>query len=224
MAPPGIVTSMARTSDDHPALVVYALVGNDVCSGHQTFSTMTTPEEFETNVLSALDYLSQTLPNGSFVVFVGLAQGEVLWNAMYNRTHPIGATYEEVYDYLNCLQISPCWGWMNSNATVRALTSARARELSAVYPKIVSEHTYSNFKMAYYPFPLPEAIKLWTAQGGQVYELIEPVDGFHPSQQANALVAGILFDKLVQDHPDFVGAINPNNDKIRTIFSDQGGY
>ena len=31
--------------------------------------------------------------------------------------------------------------------------------------------------MAYHPFPLPEAIEVWTNQGGKVYELIEPVDG-----------------------------------------------
>jgi hypothetical protein len=32
--------------------------------------------------------------------------------------------------------------------------------------------------MAYSPFPLPKAIEIWTAAGGQVYELIEPVDGY----------------------------------------------
>ena len=38
---------------------------------------------------------------------------------MHNRTHPLGITYEAMYDYLNCLGISPCAGWMNSNATIR---------------------------------------------------------------------------------------------------------
>merc|ERR1712137_139787 len=224
MAPPGIINSMARTSNDHPALVIYALVGNDVCHPAPEFSSMTTPESFEENVLSALDYLNSTLPKGSFVMFVGLAQGEVLWHAMHNRTHPVGCTYEEMYDYLNCLQISPCWGWMNSNAPVRALTSLRARQLSAVYPKIIQENTYANFEMAYYLFPLPEAMEAWTAAGGQVWQLIEPSDGFHPSQQANALISQILFDKLVKDHPSAVGAVNPNNNEIMNLFGDQGGY
>lgn len=137
MKPPGIIESMARNqATDYKALVIFALVGNDVCSGHPDFSHMTTPEEFEENVLESLNYLNSTLPTGSYVYMVGLAQGEVLWNAMFNRTHPIGCTYAELYDYLNCLQISPCWGWMNSNATVRAETSIRARQLSAVYEKV----------------------------------------------------------------------------------------
>lgn len=44
------------------------------------------------------------------------------------RYHPLGelnqdVKYKDVYTYLNCLQISPCTGWMNSNATLRDLTS-----------------------------------------------------------------------------------------------------
>merc|ERR1712137_1128076 len=224
MAPPGIIASMARTTVDHPALVIYALVGNDVCHPAHEFSSMTTPQEFEQNVLASLQYLDGTLPKGSFVVMIGLAQGEVLWHAMHNRTHPVGCTYEEMYDYLNCLEVSPCWGWMNSNATVRALTSIRARQLSNVYPKIIAENTFNNFEMAYYPFPLPEAMDVWTAMGGQVWQLIEPSDGFHPSQQANALIGQILFDKLSKEHPSAVGAVNPHNDEIKSLFPDQGGY
>lgn len=225
MKPPGIIESMARNPEtDHKALVIFALVGNDVCSGHTDFSHMTTPEDFQTNVLESLEYLNSTLPAGSNVLMVGLAQGEVLWNAMYNRTHPIGCTYEALYDYLNCLQISPCWGWMNSNATVRALTSLRARELSAVYETIIANYSFANFEMAYTPFPLPEAIKIWTDMGGQVYELIEPVDGFHPSQIANGLLGQIISDMLIKDLPDFIGPVNPNNDLIQETFGDQGGY
>jgi len=42
--------------------------------------------------------------------------------------------------------------------------------------------------MAYIPFPLPEMIKEWTAQGGKVSDLIEPVDGtkYVPSLNSNA--------------------------------------
>jgi len=87
------------------ALVFYALIGNDVCnSGHST-SSMTTPEQFETNVLASLSYLDTVLPAGSHVVFVGLVDGRVLWDVMHNRTHPIGCTYAELYDYLNCTRL-----------------------------------------------------------------------------------------------------------------------
>jgi hypothetical protein len=47
---------------------------------------------------------------------------------------------------------------------------------------------------------------------------------FHPSQIANALLGQIVFDDLLQNHPDFIGAENPNNEQISTTFGDQGGY
>jgi acyloxyacyl hydrolase len=128
---------MARNQTvDYPALVIFALIGNDVCHPEPSLSVMTTPEEFEQNVLSSLNYLNSTLPFGSYVYLVGLAQGEILWNTMWNRTHPLGCTYADVYDFLNCLQISPCWGWLNSDPEIRAATGARARELSFVYEKV----------------------------------------------------------------------------------------
>jgi len=224
MKPPGIIESMARTQADYPALVIFALIGNDVCHPSPTLSAMTTPAEFEQNVLASLDYLNTTLPTGSYVVLVGLAQGEILWNTMWNRTHPIGCTYEDVYDFLNCLEISPCWGWLNSDPEIRAATGLRARELSLVYEKIVKQYSYPTFEMIYRPFPLPRAIEVWTSMGGQVYELIEPVDGFHPSQIANALLGQIVFDDLLENHPEFIGAENPNNADIQQIFGAQGGY
>ena len=43
---------------DKPAFVLYALIGNDVCNGHEdTVSDMTTPEEMRANVLSTLAFL-----------------------------------------------------------------------------------------------------------------------------------------------------------------------
>ena len=45
----------------------------------------------------------------------GLADGRVLWDFMSQKIHPLGeyrsdVTYENVYEYLNCLEISPCHG------------------------------------------------------------------------------------------------------------------
>lgn len=44
------------------------------------------------------------------------------------RIHPLGALnsdvrYEDLYAYLNCLEVSPCRGWMDKNETLRDLTS-----------------------------------------------------------------------------------------------------
>ncbi|ETO13142.1 hypothetical protein RFI_24231 [Reticulomyxa filosa] len=89
-------------STDHPVFLVYELIGNDVCSGHHTFETMTTPEEFYQNNLQAFQYLDSKLPYGSRVLALGLANGSVLYDAMNDRIHPIGAlnndvTYTNVY-------------------------------------------------------------------------------------------------------------------------------
>jgi len=63
---------------------------------------------------------------------------------MHDRIHPIGAyrgdvTYAQFYDFFNCLEVSPCFGWMNSNATWRNLTSERAFELNVVYNEVFSD-------------------------------------------------------------------------------------
>ena len=54
-----IVQSMARSQNkDYPALVIYALIGNDVCNGHpDTLAHMTTPKEMHDNALDTLKYL-----------------------------------------------------------------------------------------------------------------------------------------------------------------------
>ncbi|EFA78312.1 hypothetical protein PPL_08963 [Heterostelium album PN500] len=221
----GNIQSVARNQQtDKPALFFLELIGNDVCSGHHDLDHMTTIEQFTANTLQSLSYLDTILPMGSHVVFIGLADGRVLWDSLWNRTHPIGATYEQVYDFLNCLETSPCWGWMNPNETVRDATSARAAQLSAVYNEIIKNYTYTHFDMQYYDFPFNAINAKWIAQGGQTYQLIEPVDGFHPNQMANFLIAGELWDQLMTDHPDWLGQVNPNNQIIQSLFGNQGGY
>uniref|UniRef100_A0A2C9M4I8 SGNH hydrolase-type esterase domain-containing protein n=1 Tax=Biomphalaria glabrata TaxID=6526 RepID=A0A2C9M4I8_BIOGL len=68
------------------------------------------------------------------------------------------------------------------------------------------------------------AIKKWVAQGGQAWQLIEPVDGFHDNQMGQAFVAGVIWDDLMAMSSDIFGPVNPNNDQIGNLFGDQGGY
>jgi len=220
-----VIKTMARNSTlDAPALVFYELIGNDVCSPHKTLDRMTTVEQFKQNVLNSLDYLDQHLPKGSHVVFIGLANGLALWDNMNNRTHPIGVLYSTVYDYLNCLGISPCWVWMNSNETIRNAGQKRANELNTVYPEIIANYTYKNFDMAYYEYPFKGITDMWHKMGGETWQLIEAVDGFHPNQIANSLFADWMWETLQKEHPTFIGKENPYNDEIQKIFGDQGGY
>lgn len=122
-------------------IAVYALIGNDVCNGHlDTLADMTTPEAMQAASHDTLVQLEKTLPKGSHVFLMGLADGRVLYETMADRVrmqtglrltadswgcrqvHPLGALHnnvltKDVYAFLNCLSISPCRGWMNKNGT-----------------------------------------------------------------------------------------------------------
>ena len=50
-----LIPSVQRDQDlDHPTLVIFSLIGNDVCSRHDGISSMTTPEDFYDNILEEL--------------------------------------------------------------------------------------------------------------------------------------------------------------------------
>jgi acyloxyacyl hydrolase len=226
MAPEGIVNALARTKADAPAIVFHALIGNDVCSGHAGFDHMTTPEEFERNVLNTLAFLETRLAAGSSVIFFPLVDGRVLFDTMHALQHPVGATYANVYDYLNCLETSPCWGWMNSNSTVRDLTTKRAMELNKVYEKIIQERqgSFPSFRMLYHTFDWQAQFAEWTGQGRNASDLIEPTDGFHPSTTANQVIAEKVWNFTITETPEVIGPINPFNAEIDRIFGSQGGH
>lgn len=207
-------------------------MGNDVCNGHHdTFNHMTTVEEMKNKSITTLNFLAKTLPKGSHVFITGLADGAVLYNSLSDRIHPIGSlrndvTYSNFYDYFNCLEISPCLGWMNTNATIRELTTKRAMELSEALKEVVTTHqsSFSNFKLNYVVNPIDQVLDEWKKLGGEDWQLLEPVDGFHSNQLGQALTAGAIWDNLEKMFPDALGPVNPNNAKIKSMFGNQGGY
>ncbi|XP_045193790.2 acyloxyacyl hydrolase-like isoform X1 [Mercenaria mercenaria] len=217
---------------DYPLIVIYALVGNDVCNGHpDTIAHMTTPQDMKKYATMTLQYLEKNIPAGSYVFLTGLADGRVLYDNLKSRIHPIGSlrndvTYAHFYDYFNCLEISPCTGWMNTNETLRNLTTKRAMELSAALQEVVTTTagSYKNFKLYYNENPINKVINEWMAAGKPAYELLEPVDGFHANQRGNAEVARVVWEELLQKWPEAIGKENPFNDEIRDMFGDQGGY
>jgi acyloxyacyl hydrolase len=97
-------------------------VGNDVC-GAKNFSQMTSVAQFKANILyilqnviCALEYylnnvcclqLDAHLPKGSHVVTIGLADGEMLWTIMHNRTHPLGVkcAHDQSQILLMCVRV-----------------------------------------------------------------------------------------------------------------------
>ncbi|NXU80031.1 AOAH hydrolase, partial [Oreotrochilus melanogaster] len=184
-----LIKSFARNQLlDNPAIVIYATIGNDVCNGnHDTLAHMTTPQEMFSNVVQALRYLDSRLPNGSHVILTGLVDGRFLWDNLHDRYHPLGqlnrdVTYSQLYSFLDCLQVSPCSGWLTPNETLRNLTSERALQLSNVLKEIARSEKFANFDVFYMDFPLRQTAEEWSKMGGEPWQLIEPVDGFHPSQ------------------------------------------
>lgn len=225
-----IVKSLARHIDiDYPLMVILALLGNDVCNHHPDIEHMTTPEDYYNNQLTTLRYLDTILPPDSVVLAVGLVDARVLYDSLHDRIHPLGAlnkdvTYTRLYDFLNCLQVSPCFGWMNSNETWRNRTTERAKELSKTLKRLVSEQTFENFKAYYFDAPVNVVIQQWKAKGGKVWQLIEPVDGFHPNQYANDQISRVFWDMIQEKHPEIIPPTNPYNEQINKRFGDQGGY
>ncbi|RMC05362.1 hypothetical protein DUI87_18551 [Hirundo rustica rustica] len=215
---------------DNPAIVVYATIGNDVCNGERdTLAHMTTPKEMLSNVVQALRYLDSHLPNGSHVILTGLVDGRFLWDNLHDRYHPLGqlnkdVTYSQLYSFLDCLQVSPCSGWLTPNETLRNLTSERALQLSNVLKEIARSEKFASFDVFYMDFPLRQTAEEWRKMGGEPWQLIEPVDGFHPSQIAAALGTGITWQKALREWPQVLGKENPFNDQIEAIFKDQGGH
>uniref|UniRef100_A0A8D2P3A4 Acyloxyacyl hydrolase n=1 Tax=Zosterops lateralis melanops TaxID=1220523 RepID=A0A8D2P3A4_ZOSLA len=228
---PYLSFSLARNQLlDNPAIVIYATIGNDVCNGERdTLAHMTTPKEMLSNVVQALRYLDSHLPNGSHVILTGLVDGRFLWDNLHDRYHPLGQlnkdiTYSQLYSFLDCLQVSPCSGWLTPNETLRNLTSERALQLSNVLKEIARSEKFANFDIFYMDFPLRQTAEEWRKMGGEPWQLIEPVDGFHPSQIAAALGTAITWQKALREWPQVLGKENPFNDQIEAIFKDQGGY
>jgi len=221
------LSALSRSEDDLPALVFYSLIGNDVC--RMTAGNMTTVFEFRQNVLKALDYMEDHLAPGSHVVLVGLIDAGFLYEAMAERVHPIGeyhknVKYKDVYEWFNCMQIGPCWGWMNQDARARRKTSKRARQLTGVLRQVAAEGRYSKFDLAFLDNPFSVVLEEWVAGGGQIHQLVEPVDSLHPTQAAQALITEQVWSSLEKRWPHFLGPENPHNAQIKRLFGDQGGH
>ena len=104
--------------------------------------------------------------------------------------------YPAFYDYMTCMGVNPCWGWLNTNETWRNATQARADELNVEYGKLVGQRRgeFKNFKLLYFDPDLEPMIGKYMALGGdwERIDCIEPCDGFHPSQPLHELYAGAM--------------------------------
>ncbi len=201
---------------DHPMLLFFELIGNDVCgSGLSTI----TKDRFKKNILKLWTQLDERLPKGSHLWVFGLVDGRLLYDNLYDQLHPLNVTYPVVYDFLNCLKISPCFGFLNSNQSARDYTAALAEVLNQGYRELLQEnHSFANFDIAYYDFPAQDIMQRYAAQGKNIKDLIEPCDGFHPSGAFHSELADWIWERLRADHPDWIGPPNPHNPQIKQVF------
>lgn len=214
-----LVDALARDQkNDNPLLVWLALIGNDICSTHPDFDHMTTPDEFYSKAMETLTQLDTKVPSGSYVVALALFDGELLYQTMHKHTHPVGTTYSAMYDFMNCMEENPCWGWLNSNATVRRISTYKSNQLNDVYQNISDNQSFQNFKFIFYSPHWAEIFEDYTKTGRPLTDLIEPSDGFHPSQTGNAIFAKKFFEYLEENHPEALGPVNPYNAEIDALF------
>jgi len=219
------IKALARNqTEDFPLLIFLELIGNDVCGHQQDFAHMTAPDDFRENIKNLLDGIDAIVPPGSHLVAIGLVNGSMIYEGVKNRTHPVGVSYDDFYDYQNCLDSSFCWGWLNTNKTVRDTTTNIAKSLSEQYEILFKNYTAKNFDFVYYDFPTQAIWDEWVSAGNDPYLLIEPVDGFHPSQIFHAKLGDHLWDFLMKEKQEWLGDVNPYNDEITKLFGDQGGY
>ena len=69
---------------DQPVILIYSMVGNDVCNEQtDTLNHMTTTKEFYDNLMQTLTYMESTLPPNSHVILVGLI-GNLLFRIIFN--------------------------------------------------------------------------------------------------------------------------------------------
>lgn len=210
---------------DYPIIATLNLIGNDVCNGSSNINSMTTVAQFDQDSETILRQLDERLPAGSHVFISGLVDGDVLFDVLKNRRHPIGATYTDVYNFLLCTNNSPCAGWMNPDPAIRSKTTEHGRKLTALIPQVIERVSPSlkNIKAHFIHLApaLTGIIREWFAQGKNPAELFESVDGFHPSAAGLSLIARHTFDQILEkvDIP-----VNPYNREIAARFGDQGGH
>ena len=132
--------------------------------------------------------------------------------------------YTDLYDWFNCMEIGPCHGWMTSNSTLRKITTKHANGLTKILKNMAKKLKFKSFDLHFRENPFRKVISDWQKGGGEVWQLIEPVDSLHPTQYAQPLIAKTFWEVMEREMPEVLGPVNPRNDDIRRLFGDQNGY
>ncbi|KAJ8870455.1 hypothetical protein PR048_029477 [Dryococelus australis] len=183
--------------------------------------------------------------------------------------------YRDVYRWFNCMEIGPCYGWLNENATIRKLTTKSTQErrlfcqlttfppsgisrvpapqstaikqsaghlesdmirgrewnleletsykLNAMLKDVAATEKFNSFDVHYLENPLHEIFYEWQ-KNNSAWMLVESVDSLHPTQLAQPAITDALWKKMLANFPHVLGEVNPNNERIKQLFKDQGGH
>lgn len=221
-----IAVATRNATFDNPVIAVVSSVGNDVCGKSADLDRMTSPEEFYYYTNKTLAHLNELLPPTSEVYISSVADGRVLYNAMHDRIHPLGKyrknmKFGDLYNMLNCIETTPCRGWLNKDKDIRDATSNRAAELSKAAQVVVRDAAqyYENIRVFYYEFDLVSQVNTWLSRGGSgSYQIVDPTDGFHPSQIGMSLWAEYLWKDSILPNTKLVKNPNPHNQEISEKF------
>ena len=90
---------------------------------------------------------------------------------------------------------------MNSDAKIRRKSTIISSTLNNVYRNISQTVTFENFEFIFYSPVWATIFTAYVESGGKLTDVIEAVDGFHPSQTGNAVFGATFFQWLVDNHP-----------------------
>jgi acyloxyacyl hydrolase len=101
----GQLRGLSISKDSKPFIAFVSYIGNDVCK--RELEQMTKPEDYQRQLIEGLADLDKAAPKGSKVIVTGLVDGRILFREMGHRKHPLGVTYKNVYDFLDCTDANP---------------------------------------------------------------------------------------------------------------------
>lgn len=203
---------------DAPLLLVLEVFGNDVCK-----LNMTTSDEFRQSLREILAYLDTTLPPGSHLLVLGVLDVD-LYPLVANSTHVSGRTYQDFHEFLLCLGVTNkigCPTLMNPDDNLRKEALQRTRDLNLIYVDELDNLKSKNFDAAFVGFPSIDTLNQLAGYTIDPIDLVNKVDGFHPSQLTQSLLADYLWNYIQENHPDWVGAPNEFNPAIQRAFPNQ---
>ncbi|GAB6019994.1 hypothetical protein CHUAL_002744 [Chamberlinius hualienensis] len=215
----------------------------ELCEGQDNFGTIVfgdsigahfhiPPDWFRADVVNAelLENLTYVVGNEADWPHLSYGTGHVnsTWpvtinsptNSIYWRNRNRNLCSHNDYQNLafNGASSIVCPGWTNTNATKQQIATNHAAELSNALKELSNSVSFSRFDVHYLDSPLDRGAAEWT---GELWELIEPIDGLHPSKNGQDMFAQVIWEEILEQFPEILGAVNPNNDLIRQIFGDQ---